>query len=49
MKVREVKPKAQADWVTFRKGGALLTTKGTFVRVVFEVISCKVEKKCNAA
>ena len=49
MKLQEFKPKVQADWVTFRKGGALLTTKGTFVRVVFEVISCKVEKKCSAA
>ena len=27
--------KAQADWLTFIKGGALLSTKWTFVRVVY--------------
>ncbi len=35
MKVQEAKPEAQADWVTFIKGGAQTSTKWTFVRVVF--------------
>ena len=35
MKVQEVKPKAQTDWVTFVESGALLSTKWTFVRVIF--------------
>ena len=35
MKVQEAKPKAQADWLTFIKGGTLLSTKWTFVRVVY--------------
>ena len=34
MKPQEVKPKAQTDWLGFCKGGALLSTKWTFVRVV---------------
>ena len=35
MKVQEVKPKVQTDWLGFCKGGALLSTKWTFVRVVY--------------
>ena len=34
MKPQKVKPKAQTDWRGFCKGGALLSTKWTFVRVV---------------
>ena len=35
VKPQEVKPKAQTDWLGFCKGGALLSTKWTFVRVVY--------------
>ena len=35
MKPQEVKPKVQTDWLGFCKGGALLSTKWTFVRVVY--------------
>jgi|GEM_PF-3671804 len=35
MKPQEVKLKAQTDWLGFCKGGALLSTKWTFVRVAY--------------
>ena len=35
MKPQELKPKAQSDWLGFCKGGALLSTKWTFVRVAY--------------
>ena len=34
MKPQEVKPQAQTDWLGFCKGGALLSTKWTFLRIV---------------
>ena len=36
VKPQEVKPKAQTDWLGFCKGGALLSTKWTFVRVAYD-------------
>ena len=35
MKPQELKPKTQSDWQGFCKGGALLSTKWTIVRVAY--------------
>ncbi|EEX77229.1 hypothetical protein SELSPUOL_01399 [Selenomonas sputigena ATCC 35185] len=46
MKPQEVKPQAQTDWLGFCKGGALLSTKWTFLRIVRDRLYESYEKRC---